>query len=314
MSNMKVVVALGGNAISKANEKGTITQQFENTRQSLKGIVKLIESGHRVIVTHGNGPQVGNALIRVEEARDMVPSLPLGVIVADLTGGMGYMIAQSLRNVFLDSKIEKEVTTVLTQVVVDPNDPSIAEPTKYVGPFFKEEDVAQIEKERGWVMKEDKGRGFRRVVPSPVPQEIVEKDVIATMLDNDVVVVAVGGGGVPVYYDDRGWLEGVDAVIDKDHASALLGNKVNAEKLVILTGVDKVAINFGTEKQQELDKMTVAEAQKHLNDGQFPKGSMGPKVEAAINFIKNGGKEVLITSIENVTDALDGKNGTVIVS
>ncbi|KAA3617851.1 MAG: carbamate kinase [Calditrichaeota bacterium] len=314
MSKEIVVVALGGNAITREFEEGLIPEQFENTRTSLDGVIRLVRYGYRVILTHGNGPQVGNALIRVEESRDLVPPLPLGIIVADLEGGMGYMIEQSLQNKLHDAGLNKDVTTVLTQVIVDPKDPSIKNPTKYVGPFFKKEQVADLEKKRGWQMKEDKGRGYRRVVPSPVPQSIVEKKIISTLLENDILVIAAGGGGIPVYCDDRGWLEGVDAVIDKDHASGLLGNEVGASKLIILTGVDKVAINFGTDEQENLDTMTIDEAEKHFNDGQFPKGSMGPKILAAINFLKRGGKEVLITSIENINDALDGKNGTRIIN
>ena len=223
------------------------------------------------------------------------------------------MSEQSLQNKLHDAGLKKDVTTVLTQVIVDPSDPSIKNPSKYVGPFFKKEKVADLEKKRGWIMKEDKGRGYRRVVPSPVPQSIVEKKIISTLLENDIIVIAAGGGGIPVYSDQRGWLEGVDAVVDKDHASALLGNEVGADKLIILTGVDKVAINFGTEEQQDLDTLTVDEAQRYYDEGQFPKGSMGPKILAAINFVNGGGREVLISSIENVIDALDGKNGTRII-
>ena len=310
MSKKIVVLALGGNAITREFEEGIISQQFENTRKSLIGAIRLILDGYKVIITHGNGPQVGNALRRVEETRDRIPPLPLGIIVADLAGGMGYMIEQSLQNKLSDANIEKDVTTVLTQVLVDPNDPSIQNPTKYVGPFFKQEQIADLEEQRGWKMKEDKGRGYRRVVPSPLPRSIVEKKIIKTLLENDVVVIAAGGGGIPVYKDKNGWLEGVDSVIDKDLASALLGNEIGAEKLIILTGVDKVSINFGSPQQQDLNKLTSADAQKYLDAGEFPKGSMGPKIQAAINFLKNGGEEVLITSIENVIEALDGKNGT----
>ncbi len=310
MSIKTYVVALGGNAITRESEEGNITEQFENTRRSLSGVVHLIGQGHRVIITHGNGPQVGNALIRVEETRGIVPPLPLGVIVADLEGGMGYMIEQCLQNKLSDARLHREVTTVLTQVVVDPGDPSIKEPSKFVGPFFKKEQVEELQKTRGWIMKEDKGRGYRRVVPSPFPREIVEKNVIKTLLEAGGVVVAAGGGGIPVYRDKRGWLEGVDAVIDKDLASALLGNQVGADILMILTGVDKVAVNFGTPQQKELDKLSVDEARRYLEAGEFPKGSMGPKIQAAINFIRGGGQEVIISSIENAVSALEGETGT----
>ncbi len=308
------VIALGGNAITRESEEGNIYEQFENTRRSLSAAVYLIEKDHRVIITHGNGPQVGNELIRVENARHLVPPLPLGVIVADLEGGMGYMIEQCLQNKLHDSGIHREVTTVLTQVLVNPDDPSIKEPTKFVGPFFKKEEVEKLTRERGWQMKEDKGRGYRRVVPSPKPLEIIEKKVIKILLEAGGVVVAAGGGGIPVYRDQRGWLEGVDGVIDKDLASALLGNEVGAETLLILTGVDKVALHFGTPEQKNLDSLSVEEAQYWLDKGEFPKGSMGPKIQAAINFIKGGGESVIITSIENAVSALEGNTGTVIHS
>ncbi len=313
MARETVIFALGGNAITREFEEGSITQQFANVRNSLAGAIDLLQRGYNVVITHGNGPQVGNALIRVEEARQLVPPLPLGVIVADLEGGMGYMIEQCFQNLLHDAGIEKQVTTIITQVVVDPDDPSIQEPTKFVGPFFTYEQVAELEEKRGWIVKEDKGRGWRRVVPSPIPKAIVEKDIIQLLVKNDVVVIAGGGGGIPVYYDNRGWLEGVDGVVDKDLASALIGNEINATKLVILTGVDKVSVHYRTKDQIDLDLLTIAEARRYLEAGEFPKGSMGPKIQAAINFIENGGKEVLITSIDSVKDALDGKNGTRIV-
>jgi carbamate kinase len=308
-----IVVALGGNAISKAGEEGNITQQFENTRQSMAGIISLIEEGYHLIITHGNGPQVGNALVRVEESRHLAPELPLGIIVGDLEGGMGYMIEQCLQNMMKEAGISKKVATILTQVLVDENDPSLSEPTKFVGPFFKAEDVKKLETSRSWVMKEDKGRGFRRVVPSPVPQSIIPKDTIKLLSDNGTIVIAAGGGGIPVYYDRRGWLEGVDAVVDKDRASAVLANEVGAEKMLILTGVDKVAVQYGTAKQKNLDVITVAEAKQYMKAGEFPKGSMGPKIEAALSFLESGGKEVIITSIEQATAAIKGKAGTKIV-
>lgn len=314
MKSNLAVIALGGNAITREFEEGDIAQQFENTRNSLTCVIKLLQMGYRVVITHGNGPQVGNALRRVEETRGLIPPLPLGVIVADLEGGMGYMIEQCLQNRLKMAGMQKDVTTVLTQIIVDPEDPSILIPTKYIGPFFKEEQVKSLQEERGWLIKEDKGRGYRRVVPSPRPKAIVEIKIIKTLLDNDIIVIAAGGGGIPVYYDKRGWLEGVDGVIDKDLASALLATEIQAEMLVILTGVSKVSLNFKTEEQIDLDIIDYTEAQKYLDEGHFPKGSMGEKIEAAINFIKKGGKEVLITSIENIVEALEGKNGTRIIN
>ncbi len=309
----RIVVALGGNAISREFEEGNITQQFENTRQSLSSVVELLRQGYQVVITHGNGPQVGNALIRVEESRHLVPPLPLGVIVADLEGGMGYMIEQCLQNKMHDAGLNLPVTTILTQILVDKNDPSILEPSKFVGPFFKADQVEKLTSERGWVMKEDKGRGWRRVVSSPVPRGIVEKDIIRLLVEQGIILIAGGGGGIPVYYEANGWLEGVDGVIDKDLASAVLGNEIGAQELLIVTGVDQVALNFGTAQQVNLPRLTAAEALNYLDAGQFPKGSMGPKIKAAVNFLKGGGERVIITSIEKAPDALLGKAGTAIV-
>jgi carbamate kinase len=313
MMNKTIVVALGGNAITREMEEGNITQQFENTRQSLVPIIDLLKHDYHMVITHGNGPQVGNALIRVEETRHMVPPLPLGIIVADLEGGMGYMIEQCLQNKLHDLNVQRKVVTLLTQVLADKDDPSIQNPSKFVGPFFKQDQVAELERTRGWLMREDKGRGYRRVVPSPVPIGIVERDIIKQLVDQGIVVIAAGGGGIPVYYDHRGWLEGIDGVIDKDLASAVLAKEINAEKLIIVTGVDKVAINFGTQDQIDLDELSVLEAQRYLEAGEFPKGSMGPKIRAAIDFIKDGGEEVIITSIEKTELALHGNAGTRIV-
>lgn len=308
-----VVVALGGNAITRENQEGNIYEQFANTRQSLEGVLELIELGHRVLITHGNGPQIGNELIRVEEAVKLVPTLPLGVLVGDTQGGMGYMIEQCLQNVLHDRGIEREVTCIITQVEVGRADPSFKNPTKFVGPFYTREKAEELQRERGWAIKEDKGRGYRRVVPSPLPQEVVERNIIRMLLDHGVVVIAAGGGGIPVYRENTGWLEGLDAVIDKDLASALLGNQVGADELMILTGVDQVAVNYGKPDQRFLDTMTIAEAEAYLAEGQFPPGSMGPKIRAAINFLHGGGRRVVISSIEKSAQAVYGKAGTVLV-
>jgi len=304
-----IVVALGGNAIIEEGTEGTITQQFANTRKSLAAIVDMIAKGHRVVLTHGNGPQAGVHLIRNEAASAQVPPSPLGVIVADTQGSMGYMIAQSLANALLKAGIRKDVVTLITQVVVDPQDPSMLNPTKYVGPFYRADQVDQLSA-RGWLIKEDPGRGFRRVVPSPIPLDIVEKDTIRDLVRDGKIVIAVGGGGVPVYRESDGSLEGVDAVIDKDRASSLLANLIDADQLIILTGVEKVAVNFKKPDQRFFDKLSIAECERYLAEGQFPKGSMGPKIEAARDFIKRGGAEVIITSMENASLAVEGKAGT----
>ncbi len=309
----KVVVAIGGNAITREFEEGNITQQFANTRRSLVGVVDLIEQGYRVLLTHGNGPQVGNALIRVEETRHLVPPLPLGVIVADLQGGMGYMIQQSLENKLHKRGVEREVVTIVTQVIVDKDDPSILNPTKFVGPFIPAEKVEQLRRQRGWTIKEDPGRGWRRVVPSPLPRRIVEAATVRELCERGTVVIAAGGGGIPVYVEEDGTYEGVDGVVDKDRTAAILGRDVGADELFILTAVEKVALNYRQDNEVLLDRMTVSEATRYLEEGHFPKGSMGPKIEAAIQFLKSGGKQAIITSIDRLTDAVKGTTGTRIV-
>ncbi|MDI9528903.1 MAG: carbamate kinase [Candidatus Cloacimonadota bacterium] len=309
------VLALGGNAIIKAGEKGTITQQFANTRDSLGGIVELISQGYRLAITHGNGPQVGN-MLRQQEAgeKEGLAPLPLGVLNAATEGTMGYMIEQSLQNKLHLHGIDKQVITLISQVVVDRNDPSMLNPTKYVGStYYSAEQAEELKKTLGWTMREDSGKGFRRVVPSPLPQKIIPADTIKELVKRGEIVIAVGGGGIPIYVEDDGTYEGVDAVIDKDFASALLAINIEADLFVILTGVDKVAVDYGKESQRDLDLMTVAEAKRYYEEKQFPAGSMGPKIKAAIDFIERGGKEVLITSIDRIVEAFAGKTGTRIV-
>ncbi len=295
---------MGGNAITKKGEEDTVARQFANTRESLHGIVELIRDGYNLVITHGNGPQVGNAILRVELARDKTPVLPLGVCVADTEGGMGYMIEQSLQNRLKKEGIKRNVVTIVTQVIVDENDPSTKEPTKFIGQFYTRPEAKKFAKERGWVMKEDRAKMWRRVVPSPIPLEIVEKKTIKTLVENGVIVIAAGGGGIPVYVMANGDLEGMDAVIDKDRASAILARDIEAEILLILTEVEKVAINYGTLLQINLDALNVDEAKKYIKEGHFPPGSMGPKIEAAITFLESGGTEVIITSIPKAYEAV----------
>ncbi|MCK4956875.1 MAG: carbamate kinase [Candidatus Cloacimonetes bacterium] len=310
----KAVLALGGNAIIAAGQKGTIKEQFKNTRESLGGIVELIERGYKLAITHGNGPQVGNLLIQqLAGIEKGISPLPLGVLNSATEGTMGYMIEQSLQNRLRDHNIAKDIITIVSQVQVDKNDPSISHPSKPVGPFFDKENADKYAKEYGWTMIEDSGRGYRQVVASPKPIDILQAKAINGLLEEGKIVIACGGGGIPFYINENGHYEGLDAVIDKDYASALLARKIDADLLVILTGVDLVAINFGTPNQTDLDVITIEEAKKHQADGQFPKGSMGPKIAAAINFIEDGGKEVLITSIEKIVEAFEGKTGTRIV-
>ena len=306
------VLALGGNAIIKAGQKGTIGEQFANTRDSLGGIVELIRRGYQLSITHGNGPQVGN-MLRQQEAgeKEGIAPLPLGVLNAATEGTMGYMIEQSLQNALKHHGIEKQVITIVSQVMVDKNDPSMLNPTKYVGStYYSAEEAEQLKQSLGWTLKEDAGKGYRRVVPSPMPIRIIPAATVKELVHRGEVVIAVGGGGIPIYQEEDGSYEGVDAVIDKDFASALLALNIEADLFVILTGVDKVSINFGKPDQQDLDTMTVAEARKHYEEKQFPAGSMGPKILAAIDFLEKGGNEVLITSIDRIVEAFEGKTGT----
>jgi carbamate kinase len=306
------VIALGGNAITRKEVEDTITNQFANTRSSLYGLIELIRDGYNIAVTHGNGPQVGNAILRVELARGKAPILPLGICVAVTEGGLGYMIGQSLQNRLYRDNIQREVVTIITQVEVKKDDPELANPSKFIGQFYSEQEAILFKTERGWVMKEDSNRGWRRVVPSPIPKRIIEGRIIAQLVDSGVIVIAAGGGGIPVYVEKDGTLEGVDAVIDKDRASALLANQIFAEMLIILTSIEKVAVNFGKPNQKLIDEMTASEAEEYLRQGHFPPGSMGPKIEAAIDFLRNGGTKVVISSIEKAAEAVFGNAGTVI--
>lgn len=307
------VVALGGNAITQPHLEDTIANQFANSRRSLDGIVELAREGYGLVITHGNGPQVGNCLLRIELSRGKAPFLPLGVLVADTEGGMGYMIEQSLQNRLRAEGIDRPVATIITQVLVDKNDPAIKNPSKFIGQFYSARKAAEYQETRGWHMKQDADRGWRRVVPSPMPISTVPGPIIAGLVEAGTIVIAAGGGGIPVYVDDNGNYEGLDAVIDKDRASALLAGEIGAEILSILTSVDGVAIDFGKPEQQTLGRVTLSEMEEYAKAGHFPPGSMGPKVEAAMQFIRNGGEMVTISSLQDAQKAIHDEAGTRIV-
>ncbi|HWR45978.1 carbamate kinase [Sporomusa sp.] len=309
-----IVLALGGNAITKAQEKGTRDEQWSNIKSTCQYIVALAKEGHRIVITHGNGPQVGNLLRKNEIAQEVVPPMPLDVCVSNTQGSLGYAICQSLGNYLAKAGLSIPVASVITQVVVDAHDPAFQHPTKFVGSFFSEAEAAQLMAEKGFTMKEDSGRGWRRVVPSPEPKFIVEKDVIRNLLDAGTIVVAAGGGGIPVVENADG-LIGIEAVIDKDMAGQLLANEVDADAFFLLTEVERVCINFGRPGQRQLEKMTVAEAREYQAEGQFPAGSMGPKVEAAIRFVSTGNdRQAVIVALEKASLALTGQSGTVITA
>ncbi|MCB1033386.1 MAG: carbamate kinase [Acidobacteria bacterium] len=306
----RVVVALGGNAITAPGEEGTVAQDYENLYRSLAGIVTLLERGHQVILTHGNGPQVGNQMIRVEMALGHAPDLPLSVMVADVQGGLGYMMEQVLRNMLHRRGLSFPVCCLITLVEVDREDPALKEPTKFVGPVLSAEGAARGRDQHGWEVAEDTGRGWRRVVPSPEPLAIVEGDVIARLVDSGALVICAGGGGVPVVRETDGDLSAVGGVVDKDLASAVLATGIGARELYVLTGVAKVALDYGKPSETLLDRMTVSQARSYLRQGQFPRGSMGPKVDAACRFVEQGGERALITDIYSLLPALDGETGT----
>jgi len=304
------VVAVGGNALIKDKNHQTVPDQYQAAAETMKHIANMIVDGWDVVVTHGNGPQVGFILRRSELASHELHEVPLDYCGADTQGAIGYMFQQALHNEFRLRGINKQAATVVTQTIVDRNDPAFENPTKPIGSFMDEAAAREKMAKEGWTMVEDAGRGWRRVVPSPIPQTIVEADAIRSLIDHGFVVVAVGGGGIPVMQLDNGNLTGVEAVIDKDFGSAILASMINADLFLISTAVEKVAINFNKPDQKWLDTMTVAEARKYLAEGQFAKGSMQPKIEAILKFMDKGGKKALITDPEHIKDALEGKTGT----
>ena len=305
------IVALGGNALIKKGQKGNIHEQFANTREVSKSIVKMIQQGYNLVITHGNGPQVGSILLQNNKTRDIIPPMPLGICVAESQGFIGYMIQQCISNELQKANISKQITTIITQVLIDQNDPSLKNPTKPIGPYYTKNESQQLIKD-GYQMTEQP-QGWRIVVPSPDPQAIIEGDIIKTLLNDGVIVIAAGGGGMPVIQREGWGLDGIEAVVDKDLASERLAESIQADLLLILTNVEQVYLDFNTEKQQPLTKVTLEEIKEYYQQGQFPAGSMGPKILAAIRFLEFGGKKVIISDVDHGWEALQGKTGTHIV-
>ena len=305
-----LTIALGGNALLQYGQKGTFEEQLANARITAKQIVELIKRGHKIVITHGNGPQVGAILLQQEAGSSQVPAMPLDACGAMSQGLIGYMIQQSLINELRKAEIDMPVATVITQVLVDKNDQAFKNPTKFIGPWYSEEEAKNKDK-LGWIMKYDVGKGWRRVVPSPDPIKQVEIEAIRRMVKSGIIVIASGGGGIPVIDEEE--LKGIDAVIDKDLAGERLASSLGAEIFMILTDVEKVAINFKKKDQKFLDVLTLEEAKKYYEEGHFPQGNMGPKMLAAIRFVERTGKTAIITSLDKAVDALDGKTGTRIV-
>jgi len=308
----RIVIAFGGNAIISSGQRGTVAEQFANVRKSLLSVAECLKMGYEVIITHGNGPQVGDALLRAEMASDVVPVNPLGVCVAETEGTMGYMIQQTLMNVLHTAKLNRQVVTLISQLLVDPEDKAFDNPTKPIGPEYAEWEAVKLRSERGWIMKKNSHDKYRRVVASPAPLELLEADVLKLLVESGSVVIAAGGGGIPVCKDKNGIIDGVDAVIDKDLASALLGEEVGASQLIMATAVDGAYLNFNTQGQELLSKLKVSDAHMYLEVGHFPEGSMGPKIQAAINFCENGGSKAIICSVDDIVNAIDGKSGTTV--
>lgn len=307
------VVAFGGNALLRPEDRGTQEEQIARAKQAARWLADIVRHGYKLIVVHGNGPQVGNILVQAEEASTKIPPQSLDVCVAQTEGSMGFMLQQSIRNRLEAIGSGGDVATILTEVEVDVNDVGFKRPTKPIGPFFTRYRAEALERDLGWTMREDAGRGWRHVVPSPKPLRILNIETIAHMLESADAVIAAGGGGIPVVRGRDGQWRGIEAVIDKDYASALLAAELDADVFIVLTGVAKVAIDFGKPAEKLLDRMSVEEAERHLREGQFPAGSMGPKIDASIQFVRRTGKNVLITDIEHVRDALGGHEGTLIV-
>ena len=308
-----IVVAFGGNAVYPPTIKGTAQEQLDIMADACEHLVPMFRAGYRVVITHGNGPVVGNILFRMAlTSRELVP-MPMDVCVAHSQGGIGYMLQQSLANVLARRGLRLGVSSIVTEVEVAADDPAFANPTKPVGRFFSEADAKRIGAETGWDFVEDSGRGWRRVVPSPMPLRILDAPAINALLGAGVIPIAAGGGGIPVVREPDGTYRGVAAVIDKDLTSSLLAADVGAGTLVMLTGVERVALDFGKPTQRSVDRMTAAEAAKHAADGQFPPGSMGPKITAALRFLERGGPRAVITALDKLEQALAGQAGTEIV-
>lgn len=307
------MIAFGGNAILPQEQRGLQKEQMSNAKRAANLMIHVVKKGYDLIIVHGNGPQVGNLLIQMEEAVNKIPPFSLEVCDAMTEGSMGFMLEQAIINELRKNSLDKEVATLITQVIVDRDDPAFEDPTKPVGPFYSKYRAQMLMREKKWAMIEDAGRGFRKVVPSPRPIDIVPKRVLHDLVHSGKIVIAAGGGGIPVIINGRGLFQGVEAVIDKDYASSLIAREIKADLFIILTNVPRVSLNYGKPDEIPISVMTVKEAIRHQNEGQFPPGSMGPKIHAAIEYIQSGGKEVLITSANHLKAALINRSGTKII-
>lgn len=311
--NKIVVVAVGGNALMRENQKGTLEEQQANVEECSAQLIKIIEAGYQLVLTHGNGPQIGLIMLRDANPGITRPPMPLYIYNAETQGQIGFQLMRSLGNLAKRNNIKHQITALLTQVVVDKNDPAFANPTKPIGPFYSKEEMDDLQKQLTFPYVEDSGRGYRKVVCSPRPQEIVEARVIKGMTALGLSVISAGGGGIPLVRNEDGTLTGCEAVIDKDLTSALLASAIDASTLMILTGVEKVCIHFNTPQMQQLDTVDVKTMRRYMDEGHFPPGSMGPKIMAALEFVEESRGKAIITCLDKAVDALNGKTGTTIV-
>ena len=314
MKRKIALIAFGGNAILPNKQRGLQSEQMNNAQKAARLMIYIVKKGYDLIIVHGNGPQVGNLLIQMEESVTKIPPFSLEVCDAMTEGSMGFMLERALTNELRKNSIDKEVATLITQVVVDREDPAFDNPSKPIGPFYSKYRASMLKRQKNWNMIEDAGRGYRKVVPSPKPIDIVPNRIIRDLVHAGKIVIAAGGGGIPVIIDGNGLFRGVEAVIDKDYAASLIAREAKAELFIILTNVSRVSLNFGKPDEKPISVMTVDEANRHLAQGQFPPGSMGPKIEAAIEYIQNGGEKVIITSANHLKASLINRSGTQIIA
>jgi carbamate kinase len=312
MVSTSVLVALGGNALQRHDQDQSAESQLANARIAGEQVCKLLQLGYRLVLTHGNGPQVGDVLLKNELAKNIASPMPLDVCGAETQGMLGYILQQSIGNELRSIHSDTQPITLITQTLVDTNDVAFHNPSKRIGPFYSKAEAGGLSKERGWAMAEDNGRGFRRVVPSPTPIEVIEWRTIRNLLSRGVLVIQSGGGGIPVVREKNGELRGVEAVIDKDLSAALLASHLKVDVLLILTDVEKVLLNYRKENETPIDAMTLAESKRYMEEGQFATGSMEPKIQAAMNFVSSGGKRAIIASLDSAVLAMQGRAGTVI--
>jgi len=312
MKKQTIMIALGGNSLSAKTKTGTIEDQFLHARKTMDGLSNFIDLNYNICITHGNGPQVGNELMRMDLTNEQVPPLPLGICVANTQGQIGYMIQQTLQNKLRDMNVDREVVTLVTQVIVDKNDKSIYNPTKYIGPRYSLNKISQLSKKYNWKIKEQEPGSWRRVVPSPMPEYIMHGKSIKALVDRGTIVIAFGGGGIPVYNDKKNKIEGLDAVIDKDFSAAKMGNIIRAQELWIISDINYVYSNFGQQEQTPIKEISFKNLNRLYNQNTFQEGTIKPKIKAALHFLKHHGEKVVITSIDNIEKSLNRQSGTLI--